>query len=80
MVKNPGSNQCQLIPGEVTESDTVDKTTKPQQIRSTDELKVTVEHIPDDNEILQLLYVNEETLNCCPQVLHVLIINIYLLG
>jgi hypothetical protein len=47
VAKNPGSNQCQLIPGEVTKSNTVDKTTKPQQIRNTDELKITVEHIPD---------------------------------
>jgi hypothetical protein len=48
-------------------SDTIDKNTKPQQIRNTDELKFTVEHILDNDDILYMFHVKEEKLNSCPQ-------------
>jgi len=47
VVKSPGLNQYQLIPEEVTKSDSGDNTTKPQQFCNTDELQITVDHIPD---------------------------------
>lgn len=68
-VKNSGSSQYQLIPGQVSKSDSVNKTTNPHQIHNTDELKFTVQHISDNDEIVYMFYVNEDKLNICPQVL-----------
>jgi len=39
-----------------------------QQFRNTDELQITVDHIPDKNETLCPFYVNKEMLNNCPQI------------
>jgi hypothetical protein len=37
-------------------------------MHETDELDLTVHHMPDNDEILYTVYVNEETLNSCPRV------------
>jgi hypothetical protein len=42
IIKNPDSSQYQLVPGVVTNSDSPDRTTKPQRFLKIDELKITV--------------------------------------
>jgi len=58
----------QLIPAEVTKTDSGNKPDKPQQIFKTDELNLTEECIQDNDEILYMFYVNEEKLNSCPTI------------
>jgi hypothetical protein len=65
---SPSLSQYQLIPEELTKSDSGDNTTKPQQFGNTDELQITVDHIPGKNETSCPFYVNKEMLNNCPQI------------
>jgi len=68
------------IPVEVTKTDLSNKLDKLQQISKTDELNFTKEHIPDNDDILYMFYVNEKKLNSCPRVqICIGIINVYLL-
>jgi len=67
-VQSPNSSQYHFIPEGVTKSDSANKTAKLQQIHKTDELDLTVQHMPNNDEILYTFYVNEEKLNSCPRV------------
>jgi hypothetical protein len=57
-----------LIPEEITKRDSANKTAKLQQIRKTDDLNFTLQHMQDIDEILYMFFVNEEKLNSCPRV------------
>ena len=56
-VQSPNSSKYHFIPEGITKSGSANKTAKLQQIHKTDELDLTVQHMPDSDEIFYTFYV-----------------------